>query len=216
MNDIMLRRETPEDYDSVEILTREAFWNHHGPGCDEHYLVHVMRGTPAFIPELDIVATRDGRIVGNIMYTRAALELDDGGSREVISFGPISVLPEYQWQGVGVALIEHTKRLAADMGFTAIFIYGDPDYYRRTGFVPAEDFGIGTDDDMYADALMACELKKDALEDSSGRFVVDVIYHLDPVAAEEFDRALPTKPIVKDTPSQQRFSMLVSQRRPRK
>ena len=66
--DIKLRNETEQDYKIVEQLTREAFWNVHVPGCNEHYLVHIMRDSELFIPELDFVAELNGKIVGNIMY----------------------------------------------------------------------------------------------------------------------------------------------------
>ena len=46
---IDIRKETKADYRIVEELTREAFWNLHSPGCDEHYLVHVLRNHPDFI-----------------------------------------------------------------------------------------------------------------------------------------------------------------------
>ena len=51
--EIELRQEKTEDYRTVEELTREAFWNHFGPGCFEHYLVHIMRDSQAFVKELD-------------------------------------------------------------------------------------------------------------------------------------------------------------------
>ena len=67
--EIKLRPETPADYREAENVTREAFWNHFAPGCNEHYLLHVMRGSPAFVPELDFVAELDGRIVGLVACT---------------------------------------------------------------------------------------------------------------------------------------------------
>lgn len=54
-----LRLERPSDYRAVEGLTREAFWNHHVPGCDEHYLLNIMRDCGAFIRELDTFAVID-------------------------------------------------------------------------------------------------------------------------------------------------------------
>ena len=152
---LLLRRETSADYSAVETLTREAFWNLHGPGCDEHYLAHMLRGSDAFLPALDFVAELDGRIVGNILYARSCVALDAGGELPVITFGPVSVLPEFQRQGVGSALIRHTLSLAQQMGFSAVFIYGDPAYYGRLGFRPAEAFGVGTEDNFYQDALQA-------------------------------------------------------------
>lgn len=41
---LSLRPERETDHTIVENVTREAFWNHHGPGCNEHYLLHVLRG----------------------------------------------------------------------------------------------------------------------------------------------------------------------------
>ena len=56
MENIILRNETEQDYQAVENVTREAFWNVHVPGCNEHYLVHVMRDSELFIFELDFIA----------------------------------------------------------------------------------------------------------------------------------------------------------------
>lgn len=166
---IKLRTEQPADYAETEHVTREAFWNHYSPGCNEHYLLHIMRGSPSFIPELDVVAVHGGRIVGNIVYAKSVIRTDDGKECEVLGMGPISVLPEYQRRGIGRQMIEHTKMKAREMGFRAILLYGDPDYYSRHGFVAAETLGIRTADDMYAAALQVCELQEEAL---SGRKAV--------------------------------------------
>ena len=74
MENIVIRNEESQDYKAVEELTREAFWNLHVPGCDEHYFVHTMRNHSDFIPELDFIAEVDGKIVGNIIYTKAKLD----------------------------------------------------------------------------------------------------------------------------------------------
>ena len=104
---IELRLEQPSDYQETENVTREAFWNLHSPGCDEHYLLHIMRDCPAFVPELDVVAAYGGKIVGNIVYAKAVIKADNGNEYEVLGLGPISVLPEYQGKGIGGRLIEH-------------------------------------------------------------------------------------------------------------
>ena len=61
---IALRTEQPADHAQTEHVTREAFWNYYVPGCNEHYLLHIMRGSTSFIPELDAVAVHGSRIVG--------------------------------------------------------------------------------------------------------------------------------------------------------
>jgi predicted N-acetyltransferase YhbS len=70
---IQIRNEEKSDYETVEKITRQAFWNLYVPGCNEHYLVHVMRSHEDFVPELDLVIEVDGQVIGNIMYTKAKL-----------------------------------------------------------------------------------------------------------------------------------------------
>lgn len=215
MENIKLRNELPADYRVVENLTREAFWNRYVPGCSEHYLLHLMRDTQSFIRELDIVAEVNGKIAGNIVYTRSKIQGDNGEEYDVITFGPLSVLPELQGKGIGRRLIEHTKEIAKSMGSRGILIYGDPGYYRSFGFAPAENFGIGTSDNMYADALLACELYEGALAECKGRFIDDPIFEFDPAAAEEYDQQFISKEKESDLPSQTQFMQMVGRRKPR-
>ena len=59
----------------------------------EHYLVRVMRGHEDFVPELDLVLELDGQVIGNIMYTKAALTDETGTKKEILTFGPVSIAP---------------------------------------------------------------------------------------------------------------------------
>jgi len=213
---ITLRRETPADYHAVEALTREAFWNQYQPGCNEHYLVHILRTSSSFIPELDFVAEIDGKLAGSILYAKSVILLDQGGKLPVITFGPISVLPAFQKQGVGSAMIRHTLGLARQMGYPAVFIYGDPVYYSRTGFQPAEGYGIASEGNEYCAALQAVELQPGALQNAQGRFSEGDVYHINEAAAAAFDQAFPPKEKRSDTPAQQRFHEIIAMHRPRR
>ena len=102
---IKIRNEKESDYKVVEDITRKAFYNLHVAGCGEHYLVHIMRGHEDFIPELDFVLELDGRVIGNIMYTKARLADESGAEKEILTFGPVSVAPEYQRRGCGKMLM---------------------------------------------------------------------------------------------------------------
>ena len=115
-NAVIIRNETESDFRRVEEITRAAFWNLYVPGCSEHYVAHVIRSHEDFVKELDFVAEADGEIVGNIMYTKAQLLDEDGEKKEILTFGPISVLPEYQRQGIGTRLMEHSFEKAAGLG----------------------------------------------------------------------------------------------------
>ncbi len=212
---ITLRNERPEDYTTVEQITREAFWNHHVPGCDEHFLAHVLRESACFLPELDFVAEQYGTLVGNIMYTKAKIVVDDGTEYPVLSFGPISVLPEKQGRGIGGELIRHTLALAKELGHDAVLIYGDPDYYNRFGFVPAEQYRIGTRYNTYAAALQAIELVPGALAGKAGLFYEDEAYEIDPAEAEAFDRKFPIKEKIAGLASQAKFLQHLDMQKPR-
>ncbi|MDR0348890.1 MAG: N-acetyltransferase, partial [Tannerella sp.] len=139
--DIKLRLEEEKDYPVVENLTREAFWNLYKPGCDEHFVIHTMRSANEFIKELDYVAIYNNEIVGNIVYVKSRI-ISAGKEYEVITFGPVSVIPAYQKRGIGKILINHTIQKAGETGFKAIIIYGDPKYYKRFGFKNAQEYGI--------------------------------------------------------------------------
>lgn len=206
--DILIREETESDYRSVEELTREAFWNLNVPGCDEHYLAHSLRKSPAFIPELDLVAETDGKIVGNIMYAHSSIKQNDGSILPVLTFGPLSVLPEFQKKGIGGQLIRKSIAKAIAMGYSAILIYGDPAYYARFGFVAAEEFKIRTNQGLYAAALQAYELQPGALSGVSGKFDEGEAYQIDPELSAQFDKGFPFKEKLV-TPSQSRFMELV-------
>lgn len=210
---IEIRLEQPADHRETENVTREAFWNHYSPGCHEHYLLHIMRDCSDFIPALDFVAMHNGKIVGNAVCLKTIIQGDDGKNYDVLSLGPISVLPDYQRKGIGGKLIERTRSAAREMGFRAILLYGDPGYYTRQGFIAAEQLKIRTADDMYAAAHLVSELYENALAGAKGRYIVNDIYEIDENAAAEFDNNFPQKEKISGTPSQQHFEKMVVMRK---
>lgn len=212
---ILVRPEREGDRRAAEELTREAFWNLYVPGCSEHYLLHLLRDSGAFIGALDWVAEKDGRVVGSIVYSHAQILGDDGQAHAAITFGPVAVLPALKGQGIGSLLIRRTLEEARKLGHQAVLIYGDPAYYARFGFQGAERFDIRTHDDFFADALQALELAPGALSGCSGRFSEDGIFNIDEAAAEAFDRNFTPKEKLTGLPSQARFLEVAGRRRAR-
>jgi predicted N-acetyltransferase YhbS len=195
-NNIHIRREQPSDHHAVEALTRDAFWinTDRHTNIDEHLLVHKLRSVSVFIPELDYIAEADGAIVGNVMYSKAKIIAPDTREHEVLTFGPLSVLPEYQKRGVGVALIRFTIAEARRMGYRAIVFFGAPDYYPRLGFRRGAEFGLTDINGNTYDALMAMELFEGALNGIRGRFIEDGVFHDLPEAeVDAFDQNFPPK-----------------------
>src|SRR4030042_2914713 len=209
--DAIIRNEREGDYRVVEGVVREAFWNLYVPGCCEHFILYNIRKNSDFIPELDFVAEKERQIVGQIVYSRGVIRDKKGREKKVISFGPVSVLPAFQKQGIGSSLITHTINLARDMGFLAICIYGDPRYYSRFGFRCGEKYEVKTTDDKYAFSLMALELKQGSLDSTGGRFIESASFNVDPDIFAEYDASFPFKEKT-ETDSQQEFKLLSSLR----
>jgi len=201
---LLIRLETPDDHYTVEELTRETFWTFWGDErkiCDEHLLVHKLRTAEAFVPELNFVAELDGKLVGHIIYTRSWIESNDGKKHEMLTFGPLSVLPEYQSWGIGRKLMMHSFEKAKEMGFKAVFIFGHPDYYPRVGFKRGAEFGLTDFDGNVYDALMVYTLFDTGLDGITGKCCIDpVFFNLTEEEAFEFDKLFPPKKAHKNTP----------------
>lgn len=155
---IVIRNERKQDWTTVEAMTREAFYNVYIPGCVEHYLVHIMREHEDFIPELDFVLERNGDIIGNIMYTRAKLTDESGKSKEILTFGPVCVLPAYQRMGYGKLLMEHSFRKAEELGYDVIVIFGNPGNYVSRGFKSCKKYNVCLGNGKYPAAMLVKEL----------------------------------------------------------
>lgn len=194
MNHLYLRPEQPCDFRAAEELTRDAFWDVFKPGCDEHYLLHIMRTHQDFVSALGYVAEQDGALVGHIAYTRSYIERADGTRIDTITFGPLSVRPDCQKSGVGAALVRHTLALAREMGFSAVLITGWPDYYPRLGFQPAAAFGVTDAEGQSPAHLQAIELQQNALAHAQGILRESpVFFSLDKAAVEAFDATFPPR-----------------------
>lgn len=206
---IILRKETEKDYRAVEELTRAAFWNLYEPGCHEHFILHNLRKSVDFIPELDFLAEKEGQITGQIIYTRGVIQSASGLEKVVICFGPVSVRPDFQKQGIGSALINHSLSIARLMRFPAVCIYGDPRYYHRFGFRCAEKWDIQTADGKYAVALMVLELQAGALHNFGGRFIESASFQVDEPPFAEYEATFPPREKC-ETDSQREFKLLAS------
>ena len=202
-----IRNERETDYKIVEDITRKAFYNVYVPGCMEHYLVHIMRGHEDFIPELDFVIELDGQIVGNIMYTKAKLTDEGGTEKEIVTFGPVSILPKYQRKGYGKMLIEHSLKRAAELGYEAVVIMGSPANYVGSGFQCCRKYNVCVEKDKYPAAMLVKELKPGALDGKLWFYSDSPVMNVDEREAQAFDDGL-EKMEKKWMPSQETFYIM--------
>ena len=206
-NDIIIRNERSADRETVEKITREAFYNLYIPGCVEHYLVHIMREHEDFLPELDFVLERNGEIVGNIMYTKAKLTDEAGHTKDILTFGPLCVKPEYQRQGYGKRLIEHSFARAAELGYDVVVIFGSPVNYVSRGFKSCQKYGVCIEGGRYPAAMMVKELVPGALQGRKWTYRESPVMMICEKDAQEYDDTL--EPMKKeDRPSQDEFYIM--------
>ena len=195
-NDILIRLEREEEYRDVENLVREAFWNVYRPGCYEHYVIHVLRDDPAFVKELDFVAEKDGRLIGQNMFMRTVILSDDGRKILVLTMGPISITPALKRRGFGKRLLDDSQERAAELGYGAVLFEGNIGFYGHSGFTYARDFGIryhdlpeGADDSFF----LCRELSPGYLAGVTGVYQTPQGYYVDAADVEEFDKTFPPK-----------------------
>lgn len=104
---MIIREEKATDYEIIYSVVKKAFDSAEHADGNEPELVNELRNGLAYIPELSLVAEIDGKIVGHILFTKAKVK-----DNTVLALAPLSVLPEYQRQGIGTALIKEGHRIA--------------------------------------------------------------------------------------------------------
>ena len=192
----IIRPERKNDYETVENLVRESFWNVYRPGCSEHYVIHVLRGDPAFVGELDFVMEQDGEIIGQNIFMRTVIDADDGREIPILTMGPICITPELKRKGYGKALLDYSLERAAEQGFGAVLFEGNIGFYGKCGFDYARKFGIRYHDlpDGADDSFFLCkELIPGYLDGITGVYQTPKGYYVDDADVEAFDKQFPKK-----------------------
>lgn len=195
-NDYIIRLERKDERREVENLVREAFWNVYRPGCFEHFVLNQLRNDSAFVSELDFVMEKDGELIGQNMFMRAVIKADDGRDIPIFTMGPICIAPEFKRQGYGKKLLDFSLEKAAEMGAGAVCFEGNIDFYGKSGFVCASEFGIryhGVPEGEDASFFLCKELKSGYLDGITGVYTPPQGYFVDEAAVEEFDKSFPPK-----------------------
>lgn len=159
---VKIRPENEQDYSAVYDVNFRAFKQDIEPK-----LVEAIRKSINYIPELSLVAEFDNRIVGHLLFSVMHIE-NMGMEIPVLSLAPLAVLPEYQNQGIGSALIKYGIKECLKSDFKLIILVGHPTYYPRFGFVPAKPHGLWAPFEVPDEAFMVMELESGALKTLNG------------------------------------------------
>src|SRR4030042_3064638 len=163
--DFEIRPERPEEVAVIWEINRLAF-----AGAAEPNLVDKIRKSAGFIPELSLVAVRQGRIVGHILFSLIEIRMDDRPDQlmPALSLAPMAVHPDFQSQGIGSALVRKGLEICRDLGHAAVVVVGHPDYYPRFGFASARAKGLEALFPVPDEAFLAIELVPGSLHGVKG------------------------------------------------
>jgi putative acetyltransferase len=159
--DIIIRKEEEKDHKKIYEINKSAFGQE-----DESKLVEKIRSGNNFIPGLSLVADIDNGTIGHILFSR--IKIVGSSVFETLALAPMAVIPEFQRQGVGSALIKKGIKIVKELGFDSIIVLGHEDYYPKFGFKRASKWDIKCPFEVPGEAFMAIELNDRALEGRAG------------------------------------------------
>ncbi len=134
---ITIRDENDGDINAISEVTAEAFKTLEISNHTEQFIIEALREANALT--VSLVAESDGRVIGHIAFSPIAIS---DSSRDWYGLGPVSVLPKYQRQGVGKALIKAGLKRLKDIGAKGCCLVGHPEYYKQFGFRNVEELAF--------------------------------------------------------------------------
>lgn len=166
---ITIRQEQIEDYATTEKVVETAFKGMELSDEKEHKLVARIRRAKVFIPELSLIAVHEDtkEIIGHILLSKIKI-VNQEHAVESLALAPVSVLPDYQKEGIGKRLMHEALNKAKELGYKSIVVMGHPEYYPKFGFKRASFWDIKAPFEVPDEAFMALELEQHALDNVSG------------------------------------------------
>lgn len=158
--DLIIRQETEADLPAIYHVNESAFGR-----PNEAELVNTLRG--AATPFLSLVAEVGGQVVGHILFTPVTVKLA-AEAWQAVALGPMGVLPAFQNQGIGSALVQAGLTACREAGYGVVFVLGHPNFYPRFGFTPAPPRGLPCEFAVPDDVFMVVELLPHALGGRQG------------------------------------------------
>jgi len=172
MDNLVIRLIDKNDYQVVSELVKDCFWDLYRPGAVEHKLLDALRKTDKYDPRMEFVLELDGKIIGSNIFYPGVVNTPNGDV-VALTMGPVCIAKEHQKKGYGKYIVDGTIELIKYLGYGAILIEGDYNFYSKCGFTYARQYGIkyfGLPEDMDDSFFLALEIKPDYLKDIGGSY----------------------------------------------
>jgi putative acetyltransferase len=160
---LTMRPEAPDDRAYIFGVVQAAFGRD-----DEALLVDALRDSPAYIPDLSLVALEGAQVVGFVLFTRLIVR-DAAIEHAALALAPLAVRPDRQSTGIGSALVRRGLADARTLGHQVVIVLGHEHYYPRFGFQPAPPLGIHPSVPVKPEHFLVLGLQQDALDGFRGR-----------------------------------------------
>lgn len=165
---MLIRPERESEFGQIYNLVKTAFATAPVKDGNEQEFVNTLRNSDRYIPELALVVEQDGQLIGHMMLTKLLIQ-GESQSFESLLLAPIAIVLEHRNKKIGAMLIEESFKRAQAMGYTSVFVVGDPKYYHRFGFRSAIEFGIDNVEAIEHQYVMAHALSPNGLEGKAGK-----------------------------------------------
>lgn len=165
---IAIRAERSDDYPTVTDVVKRAYATVRYSDHREHIMVERLREADAYVPALSLLAEIGGQAVGHVLLTKAYIR-DNRSSVATLALAPLSVVPEFQRQGVGKHLVHSAHELAAALGFETILLVGISSYYPQFGYERLSHYPIALPFNAPDENCLILKLRPGALDGVAGR-----------------------------------------------
>lgn len=196
MYDIKFRLEEEKDYEEVENLVRDSFWNVYRPGAIEHYLLNELRQHEDYVKDLAILMVKNDEIIGQVTFVKSHIETFDNKKIEVLTLGPIAIKKDYQKKGFGKKLLDYSLKRAKDLGYKVVALEGNINFYGKSGFDYGKNYYIFYDNVSFVEEtpfFLLKELEEGFLDDIKGVYNISPAYFIDEEKIDDFDKNFPKK-----------------------
>lgn len=170
-NEFLVRQAKVSEFKEIQYLIKQSVDTAKYQNINKVDYAVQLRKQESYIPSLELVAEREGKLLGHVMFSKAEVIANNGNKYETLFLDPISIRHDGLEFGVCKALLNNSSQLAADMGYKSMFVYGDLKVFHDFGFRPANLWNI-CNDKMDCKLILAKELRANALSQISGQLCI--------------------------------------------